>query len=64
MVERQARFVTGLNVKTLLVFVFVLMSQSVYRAPRVPRFAYVANNQDNTVSIFSIHQAGLRAIRG
>jgi len=27
----------------------------------VPRFAYVANNQDDTVSIFSIQQSNLRA---
>jgi 6-phosphogluconolactonase len=31
-------------------------------ATRVPRFAYVANNGDDTVSIFAIHEAGLRAI--
>src|ERR1700689_2889042 len=27
-----------------------------------PRFAYVANNQDDTVSIFAIRKAGLRAV--
>ena len=31
-------------------------------ARAIPRFAYVANNQDDTVSIFAIHKSGLRAV--
>jgi 6-phosphogluconolactonase len=48
--------------KVLVVVASTFTSSYGYCATHVPRFAYVANNQDDTVSIFSIHQAGLRAI--
>src|ERR1700722_4188715 len=44
----------------------ILMLASTYGQcathPLVPRFAYVANNQDDTVSIFAIKKAGLRSV--
>ena len=50
------------HLNSLIVIVSLFISSYGYCARHVPRFAYVANNQDDSVSIFSIHQAGLRAI--
>jgi 6-phosphogluconolactonase len=49
-----------LNVLFAVASLFI--SPLAHSARHAPRFAYVANNQDDTVSIFSVHQAGLRAI--
>jgi hypothetical protein len=52
--------------KTLL-FVLTLISAPFCRAATisslVPRFAYVANGQDDTISAFAIERAQLRTLR-
>jgi 6-phosphogluconolactonase (cycloisomerase 2 family) len=49
--------------KALALVISASMSIVGYAAshPSIPRFAYVANNQDDSVSIFAIRKAGLRA---
>src|SRR6195256_698006 len=48
--------------KILAAFLSLLTATNGHAAGRaIPRFAYVANNQDDTVSIFSIQQSNLRA---
>jgi YVTN family beta-propeller protein len=48
--------------KILAAFLSLLTSSYGHGAGRtIPRFAYVANNQDDTVSIFSVQQSNLRA---
>ncbi len=42
--------------------VFLLVSAWAVSATRIPRFAYVANNDDDTVSIFALHKSGMRAM--
>jgi len=50
--------------KLLAAVAFLLIAPSGYAANHalVPRFAYVANNQDDTVSIFAIGKSALRAM--